>query len=159
MIEVLNRYLSEMSDAILDHGGTLVAYMGDGIMAVFGAPIAQADHADRALSTAREMLAVRLPRFNEWLRAQELGEGFRMGIGLNSGMVMSGNVGSERRVEYTAVGDTTNTAARIEQLTKGTPHQLLLSCDPRVARHAGGGSRVRRRGRPPRPRREDELSP
>ncbi len=127
VIEVLNRYLSEMSDAILDHGGTLVAYMGDGIMAVFGAPIVQTDNADRALSTAREMLAVRLPRFNEWLREQELGEGFRMGIGLNSGRVMSGNVGSERRVEYTAVGDTTNVAARIEQLTKGTPHQLMLS--------------------------------
>jgi adenylate cyclase len=127
VIEVLNRYLSEMSDAILDHGGTLVAYMGDGIMAVFGAPIAQADHADRGLSTAREMLAVRLPRFNAWLGEQGLGAGFRMGIGLNSGHVMSGNVGSERRVEYTAVGDATNVAARIEQYTKGTPHQLLLS--------------------------------
>ncbi|HYM67402.1 MAG TPA: CHASE2 domain-containing protein, partial [Patescibacteria group bacterium] len=73
VIDVLNHYLSEMSDAILDHGGTLVAYMGDGIMAVFGAPIAQADHADRALASAREMLTVRLPRFNAWLREQELG--------------------------------------------------------------------------------------
>jgi adenylate cyclase len=127
VIEALNRYLSEMSDAILDHGGTLVAYMGDGIMAVFGAPIAQDDHADRALGTAREMLTVRLPRFNAWLRERGLGAGFRMGIGLNSGPVMSGNVGSERRVEYTAVGDATNVAARIEQLTKGTPHQLMLS--------------------------------
>jgi adenylate cyclase len=127
VIEVLNTYLSEMSDAILDHGGTLVAYMGDGIMAVFGAPIAQDDHADRALATAREMLAVRLPRFNAWLSERDMGSGFRMGIGLNSGQVMSGNVGSERRVEYTAVGDATNTAARIEQLTKGTPHQLMLS--------------------------------
>jgi adenylate cyclase len=127
VIDVLNHYLSEMSDSILDHGGTLVAYMGDGIMAVFGAPIAQDDHADRALASAREMLAVRLPRFNAWLREQDLGSGFRMGIGLNSGNVMSGNVGSERRVEYTAVGDTTNSAARIEQLTKGTPHQLMLS--------------------------------
>jgi adenylate cyclase len=127
VIEVLNCYLSEMSDAILDHGGTLVAYMGDGIMAVFGAPIAQADHADRALSSAREMLTVRLSRFNPWLGEQDLGSGFRMGIGLNSGRVMSGNVGSERRVEYTAVGDATNVAARIEQYTKGTPHQLLLS--------------------------------
>jgi adenylate cyclase len=127
VIEVLNHYLSEMSDAILDHGGTLVAYMGDGIMAVFGAPIAQADHADRALSTAREMLTVRLARFNAWLVEEDLGSGFRMGIGLNSGRVMSGNVGSERRVEYTAVGDATNVAARIEQYTKGTPHQLLLS--------------------------------
>jgi adenylate cyclase len=127
VIEVLNRYLSEMSDAILDHGGTLVAYMGDGIMAVFGAPLVQADHADRALAAAREMLAMRLPRFNAWLQAEGLSQGFRMGIGLNSGHVMSGHVGSERRVEYTAVGDTTNAASRIEQLTKGTPHQLLLS--------------------------------
>jgi adenylate cyclase len=133
VIEILNRYLSEMSDAILDHGGTLVAYMGDGIMAVFGAPLPQADHADRALAAAREMLDVRLPRFNEWLQAEGLSQGFRMGIGLNSGSVMSGHVGSERRVEYTAVGDTTNTASRIEALTKGTPHQLLFSNATREA--------------------------
>jgi adenylate cyclase len=127
VIDVLNHYLSEMSDAILDNGGTLVAYMGDGIFAVFGAPLEQPDHADRALRTAREMLETRLPRFNEWIRSEGLGDGFRMGIGLNSGNVMSGHVGSERRVEYAAVGDTTNTASRIEGLTKGTPHQLLLS--------------------------------
>ncbi len=127
VIEVLNNYLTEMSDAILDHGGTLVAYMGDGIFAVFGAPIEQHDHADRALATAREMLDVRLPNFNAWLQERGLGSGFRMGIGLNSGSVLSGNVGSERRVEYAAVGDPTNVAARIEQLTKGTPHQLMLS--------------------------------
>jgi adenylate cyclase len=133
VIEVLNHYLSEMSDAILDNGGTLVAYMGDGIFAVFGAPLEQPDHADRALRTAREMLEVRLPRFNEWIRSQGLGDGFRMGIGLNSGNVMSGHVGSERRVEYAAVGDTTNTASRIESLTKGTPHQLLLSDSTREA--------------------------
>jgi adenylate cyclase len=133
VIEVLNHYLSEMSDAILDNGGTLVAYMGDGIFAVFGAPLEQPDHADRALRTAREMLEVRLPRFNEWIRSQGLGDGFRMGIGLNSGYVMSGHVGSERRVEYAAVGDTTNTASRIEALTKGTPHQLLISDSTREA--------------------------
>jgi adenylate cyclase len=127
VIEVLNHYLSEMSDAILNHGGTLVAYMGDGIMAVFGAPLPQEDHADRGLAAALEMRDERLPRFNEWLRAEGLSEGFRMGIGLNSGSVMSGHVGSERRVEYTAVGDTTNSASRIEGMTKGTPHQLLLS--------------------------------
>jgi adenylate cyclase len=127
VIEVLNRYLTEMSDAILDHGGTLVAYMGDGIMAVFGAPIGQDDHADRALATAREMLDTRLPRFNESLRESGLGEGFRMGIGLNSGHVMSGNVGSERRLEYTAIGDVTNTASRIEGMTKGTSHQLFVA--------------------------------
>ena len=107
MIELLNHYLEEMSDAIIDNGGTLVAYMGDGIMAVFGAPIEQQDHADRALAAAREMLEVRLPRFNQWIRSQGMGEAFRMGIGLNSGVVMSGQVGSKRRLEYTAVGDTT----------------------------------------------------
>jgi adenylate cyclase len=133
VIDTLNNYLREMSDAILDNGGTLVAYMGDGIMAVFGAPLAQTDHADRGLAAAREMLAVRLPRFNAWLQSEGLGEGFKMGIGLNSGRVMSGHVGSERRVEYTAVGDTTNTAARIEQLTKGTEHMLLLSDATREA--------------------------
>jgi adenylate cyclase len=133
VIDVLNHYLSEMSDAILDNGGTLVAYMGDGIFAVFGAPLEQADHADRALATAREMLQTRLPRFNDWIRSQGLGDGFRMGIGLNSGHVMSGHVGSERRVEYAAVGDTTNTASRIESLTKGTPHQLLISDSTREA--------------------------
>jgi adenylate cyclase len=126
VIEALNLYLTAMSEAILDHGGTLVAYMGDGIMAVFGAPLQQDDHADRALEAAREMLE-RLEGFNQWLRDEGMHDGFKMGIGLNSGPVMSGNVGSERRLEYTALGDTTNTAARLEGMTKGTPHQLYIA--------------------------------
>jgi adenylate cyclase len=126
VIGVLNRYLTEMSDAIMDHDGTLVAYMGDGIMAVFGAPIASDDHADRALGAAREMLD-RLERFNAWMREEGLGDGFKMGIGLNTGDVMSGNVGSARRLEYTAIGDTTNTSARLEGMTKGTPYQLFVA--------------------------------
>ena len=137
VIEVLNRYLTAMSDAILDHGGTLVAYMGDGIMAVFGAPVAADDHADRALAAAREMLA-RLERFNAWIRERGLGDGFKMGIGLHSGPVMSGNVGSARRLEYAAIGDTTNTAARLEGMTKGTPYQLFV----------GEATRDRLRGAP-----------
>ncbi len=127
VIESLNTYLTEMSEAILDHGGTLVAYMGDGIMAVFGAPLQQPDHADRALDAARDMLS-RMEKFNSYLKDKGLSEGgFKMGIGLNSGPVMSGNVGSERRLEYTALGDTTNTAARLEGMTKGTPHQLFVA--------------------------------
>jgi adenylate cyclase len=126
VIGVLNRYLTEMSDAILDHDGTLVAYMGDGIMAVFGAPIASDDHADKALGAARRMLE-RLEAFNEWLRSEGLGDGFKMGIGLNTGDVMSGNVGSARRLEYTTIGDTTNSAARLEGMTKGTPYQLFVA--------------------------------
>lgn len=133
VIEVLNHYLEEMSDAIMDHGGTLVAYMGDGIMAVFGAPLEQDDHADRALAAAREMLATRLPRFNGWMEEAGMGRGFAMGIGLNSGTVMSGQVGSQRRIEYTAIGDTTNTAARLESMTKGSGHQLFVADSTRRA--------------------------
>lgn len=138
VIEVLNQYLGEMSDAIMDNGGTLVAYMGDGIMAVFGAPIEQEDHADRALAAAREMLKVRLPRFNEWLKGEGLGDGFAMGIGINSGSVMSGQVGSERRIEYTAIGDTTNTAARLEGMTKGSGHQVFVADSTKVALRGDG---------------------
>ena len=127
VIEVLNRYLEAMSDAILDNGGTLVSYMGDGIMAVFGAPLDQPDHADRAVAAAREMAGERLAGFNAWVAEAGHGAGFEMGIGLNTGHVMSGNVGSERRLEYTAIGDTTNTAARLEAMTKGTPHQVFVS--------------------------------
>jgi len=127
VIDVLNRYLTEMSDAVLDNGGTLVAYMGDGIMSVFGAPLEADDHADRALVAAREMLLVRLPRFNGWLGESGLGAGFRMGIGLASGPLMSGNVGSARRLEYTAIGDTTNTASRLEGMTKGTPYSIFIA--------------------------------
>ena len=127
VIEVVNFYLNEMTEAILAAGGTLIAYMGDGIMAVFGAPIDQPDHADRALVAAREMMGPRLQRFNDWLHDQGYESGFRMGIGLNSGTVMAGNVGSAQRVEYTAIGDTTNTASRLEGMTKGTPHMLFIS--------------------------------
>jgi adenylate cyclase len=135
--ECLNHYLTEMSEAIRDHGGTLVSYMADGILAVFGMPIEQPDHADRALATSREMLSERLPRFNEWIREQRLGEGFRMGIGLNSGEVMSGQFGSEWRMEYAAVGDTTNAAARIEEMTKGTPYSIYIAESTKESLHTG----------------------
>lgn len=132
VIEVLNRYLTAMSDAILDNGGTLVAYMGDGIMAVFGAPIEQEDHADRALEAAREMFE-KLGEFNDWLSGRYDEKPFEMGLGLNTGRVMSGNVGSERRLEYTAIGDTTNTAARLEEMTKDVPEQLYIADATRAA--------------------------
>ena len=137
VITVLNRYLGTMGDAVLDHGGTLVSYLGDGLMAGFGAPIESVDHADRAVAAARDMATARLGDFNGWLRAEGVGEGFRMGIGLNSGRVMSGTLGSERRIEYTLIGDTTNTAARIEQLTKQTGHTILVADQTRSNMTAG----------------------
>ena len=126
VVTVLNRYLTEMSDAVLDNGGTLVAFRGDGIVAVFGAPIESADHADQALAVARDMVTTRLQRFNDWLRAEGLGDGFRIGVGVASGPFMSGNIGSERRLEYSAIGDTVNTAARIESLTRELSRPVLV---------------------------------
>jgi adenylate cyclase len=131
VIDVVNAYLDEMSDAILAAGGTLVAYMGDGILAVFGAPLEQPDHADRALVAALDMVNTRLPRFNAVSRSLGAESDFRMGIGLNSGTVISGQVGCERRLEYTTIGDTTNLASRIEGATKDTPYMLLFSEETR----------------------------
>ena len=127
VVDVMNRYLGELTEAILDHGGTLVSYNGDGFMAIFGAPLEQPDHADRALAAAREILEQRLPRFNDWFRTAGFGAGFAMGIGINSGPFIAGNVGSEKRLEYTAMGDTINTAARLESATKDAAYYLFLA--------------------------------
>lgn len=127
VIEVVNCYLNEMTEAILGAGGTLISYMGDGIMAVFGAPLQQPDHADRALAAAREMIGPRLDAFNYWIAEQGHDHRFAMGVGINSGPVMAGNIGSEQRVEYTALGDTTNTASRLEGMTKDSGHMLFVA--------------------------------
>jgi adenylate cyclase len=131
VIEILNRYLGEMTDAVMTNGGTLISYIGDGIMALFGAPIEQDDHADRALAAAREMTRVRLDRVNAWLVERDI-EPFGVGVGINSGPVMAGNVGSEQRLEYTAIGDTCNTAARLEGMTKGTGRTVFLTSATRA---------------------------
>ena len=133
VLEILNQYFDEMIEAIFAWGGTLVGYRGDGLLVVFGAPIPFDDHADRALAAAREMLGARLSRFNTWLVDKGLGDGFRMGIGLNSGPFMSGNVGSARRLEYTVHGDTVNTASRIEGMTKDLERSILLADSTRLA--------------------------
>jgi adenylate cyclase len=127
VIDILNRYLTEMTDAIMDHGGTLIAYLGDGIIAIFGAPLEQADHADRAIAAAQEMLGPRLESFNAWMRERGIDKPFEMGVGINTGHFMAGNVGSQDRLEYTVIGDTVNTAARMEGLTKGSGHSLFVA--------------------------------
>ncbi len=128
VIAVLNRYLEAVSAAVFAHGGTVVSYQGDGVMAVFGAPLPQADHAARAFAAAREILDTALPRFNAWLMEERLAEApLDAGIGLNSGQVMSGLVGSERRVEYAAVGDATNVAARLQGLGREADGRLFVS--------------------------------
>jgi adenylate cyclase len=134
-IDVLNRFLSAMADAVLHHGGTLIGYRGDGLVALFGAPIAHPDHADRALATACEMVGPRLAEVNAWLAEQQDGEHepLRMGVGIDSGAVLAGNVGSELRMEYTAVGDPANVAARVEALTKTVGRPVLLTAATRAA--------------------------
>jgi adenylate cyclase len=127
VIATLNRYLTEMSEAIKVHGGTVVSYEGDGIMGVFGAPLEQDDHANRALAAARDMAGERRDRFNAWVSERTPGTVFRVGVGVSSGPVMSGCVGSEERVEYAAVGDTTNVAARLQAKSRDTPEQVLIS--------------------------------
>jgi adenylate cyclase len=134
VIALLNRYLDEISGAVFDHGGTVVSYQGDGVLAVFGAPIEMPDHAARALAAAREIRDARLPRFNTWLKSQKVApEPLRVGVGLNTGPVMSGSVGSDRRLEYAAVGDTTNVACRLQALSRGTPECLFVSAATREA--------------------------
>lgn len=133
VLEILNRYHGEMTDAVMGNGGTLISFIGDGIMAVFGAPIEYDDHPERALASAQEMVAVRLPRFNAWMRERGLGEEFEIGVGLNTGPVMAGNIGSAHRLDYTAIGDTVNTAARLEGMTKGSGHTVFVSDSTREA--------------------------
>jgi class 3 adenylate cyclase len=117
VIEAINTYLTLMTDAILDHGGTIVDYMGDGIMAAFGAPVENEEHAELAIAAARAMAGEQLATFNAWLSSTGVQEPLRMGIGINSGPVLSGSVGSPRRLDYAVIGDTTNTASRIEAMT------------------------------------------
>jgi adenylate cyclase len=128
VIAVLNRYLEGVAGAVFEHEGTVVSFQGDGVMAVFGAPLEQPDHPVRAVTAAREILAQRLPEFNTWLASEIPGAGpLDAGIGVNSGPVMSGPVGSQRRIEYAAVGDATNVAARLQALSRELDGRLFVA--------------------------------
>jgi adenylate cyclase len=148
VIAVLNRYLEAVSAAVFAHGGTVVSFQGDGVMAVFGAPLPEADHAARALAAAREILDDALPRFNAWVMEERLANApLDAGIGLNTGQVMSGLVGSERRLEYAAVGDATNVAARLQGLGRDAEGRLFVSGTTYTALAATGAvNGLRRHG-------------
>lgn len=128
VIALLNRYLEAVSSAVLDRGGTVVSYQGDGMMAVFGAPLPQPDHAARALAAGRAIVDEQLPAFNAWLLEQRLTDApLEACVGINSGTVMAGVLGSRRRIEYAAVGDATNVAARLQTLGRDHDARLFVS--------------------------------
>ena len=123
VVGLLNRYFSRMSEIIFAHGGTLDKYIGDGLMAIFGAPTASPEDAKNALKAAVTM-QIQLQTLNNELET----EGFQrinIGIGLHTGEAVIGYIGSDRRSEYTAIGDTVNLASRLESNASGG--QILVS--------------------------------
>jgi class 3 adenylate cyclase len=112
----LRTHRREMNAAILDEDGTVMQYVGDAVMAVFGAPLPQDDHADRALRAAQTMHERQADVDREW--AAEGLSAFGLGIGLSTGDVAAALLGSEERLEYTLVGDTVNLAQRLQDLAR-----------------------------------------
>ncbi len=110
VVTLLNSYLDEMADIVLDHNGTLDKFIGDAVMAFFGAPVADPAHSERAISCALRM--------DGFAREFEKEHGLKTRIGVHTGSVIVGNVGGERRFDYTVIGDAVNTAARLEGVNK-----------------------------------------
>jgi adenylate cyclase len=120
---LLTEYFTEMVDLVFEHGGTLDKFMGDAIMALWGAPIAHEDDADRAMQCAIDQLDA-LEKMNEKWKEQGR-QPVGIGIGINFGEVFAGNIGSNRRLEYTVIGDAVNTASRL--CSAAGPNQILIS--------------------------------
>jgi class 3 adenylate cyclase len=121
LVLLLNTYLDGMSQIVLDHGGTIDKYIGDAVVAFFGAPLDQPDHAARAVACA-----LALDRFAEGFRAAHPRFGTTR-IGVHSGEAVVGNFGGAARIDYTAMGDTVNTAARLEGANKFFGTRVLIS--------------------------------
>jgi len=126
VVEMLNIHFSVMAGIILKHNGTIDKYIGDAIMAFWGAPVKMADHAEKAVLAAVEMLEG-LKEVNKTLRERGFDQVVKIGIGINTGEATIGNIGSEQKKNYTVVGDTVNLSSRLEGITKEFKTPLLFS--------------------------------
>lgn len=125
LVSMINRFFTEMVTAVEGEGGIIKQFTGDGVMALFGAPVAHPDDPERAVRAAVAM-ATRLPALNARLAAEGLPR-LRIGIGIHTGDVVAGKIGPDARVEYTVMGDPVNVASRIEGLTKEMQTTILIS--------------------------------
>ena len=142
LTKFLNRYLSRMTDIILNHGGVVDKYIGDAIMCFWGAPVTNEGHAKNALVAACAMSEA-LDGFNK--ESEQMGAPkIEIGIGINSGLAVAGNMGSAQRFDYTLMGDTVNTASRIEGLTKNYGVRVIVSGS--VIAATGGGDALIQKG-------------
>ncbi len=125
LVALLHSYLNPMTETVIKHGGTMDKYIGDAIMAIYGAPLLLPEHATRACETGLEMIATLTGLWEGW-RANGLPE-LRIGIGINSGPMTVGNMGSERLFDYTVIGDNVNLASRLEGLNKYYGTAILIT--------------------------------
>lgn len=125
VVVLLNRFHTAMVEIVFANGGTLDKYLGDGLMAYFGAPVVQDDQGERAVRCAVAMQEA-LERLNRQGVGRP-GEALRMGIGVHTGMAVVGDIGAQRRREFTVIGDAVNVAARLERLTKELGEGVLVS--------------------------------
>jgi adenylate cyclase len=126
IVEMLNIHFTIMADIILRHNGTIDKYIGDAIMAFWGAPVRMADHAEQAVLAGKEMIEA-LEQVNAALRERGLDMEVKIGVGINTGVATIGEIGSEKKKNYTIVGDTVNLASRLESITKEYKSPLIYS--------------------------------
>lgn len=126
IVEMLNIHFTVMADIILKHNGTIDKYIGDAIMAFWGAPVRSANHAEEAVRAGEEMLEG-LKEVNRILKERGFNHEIHIGIGINTGLATIGNIGSEKKKNYTVVGDAVNLSSRLESITKEYKTPLLFS--------------------------------